>query len=50
MTVDVILSNRPLRCHQPASGWEDNWYQGDQRGQWSKPRLERSVPVRPALW
>lgn len=53
MRVDVIFfffPRRPLRCHQPASGRENNRHQGDQRRWWKQPRLERSVPVRPAAW
>ena len=40
-----LFSLRPLRRHQPASGWENNRYQGDQRQQRTEPRLERSIPV-----
>lgn len=45
-----IFFCRPLCGHQPASGRESNWYQGDQRGQRLQPRMERSIPVWPAPW
>lgn len=49
LTVKVISHPcRPLRCHQPASGRENNQHKGNKRRQRKQPSLELPLPVWPA--